>query len=103
MSCIVRFETHGAAAELELWDDGSTATLASLNATFKRRGTGTKALVLALNYADLVGLTVVLQVSPYGEDMGMDKTALKAYYMTHGFVWQGDCIMQRTPKEASVG
>lgn len=99
MSTEVRFESQGAYAALEIWDDNKTATLAALNATFKRRGAGTKVLELALEYADLKGLTVVLQVSPFGEDMGMDKSALRAYYMVHGFEWQGDCIMERKAKE----
>ena len=67
MSTEVRFESQGAYAALEIWDDNKTATLAALNATFKRRGAGTKVLELALEYADLKGLTVVLQVSPFGD------------------------------------
>lgn len=97
MTHTATFASQGAYAELEIWDDNKTATLAALNATFKRRGAGTKVLELALEYADLKQLLVVLQISPFGDGVGMDKTALRAYYMSHGFTWQGDGVMERKP------
>lgn len=97
MSHEVRFEAEGAYAALEIWDDNKTATLAALNATFKKRGSGTKVLRLALEHADLLQLTVLLQISPFGDDVGMNKTELRAYYMTYGFNWKGDGVMERAP------
>lgn len=97
MSYTVRFESQGAYAELEVWDNNQIATLAALNATFKKQGAGTKVLKLALAYADALGLTLVLQISPFGDDVGMDKAELRAYYMSHKFAWMGDGVMRRDP------
>lgn len=97
MTYDVRFEYKGAYAQLELWDDGKTATLSAINSTFKNRGTGNKVLDPALEYADLKGITVLLQISPFGDDVGMDKTELRAWYMSKGFQWLGDGVMERKP------
>lgn len=99
MSFDVQFAYKGAYAQLELWDDEKTATLAAVNSTFKKRGTGSKVMRHTVEYADLLGLTLVLQISPFGEDTGMDKTELRAWYMTYGFEWRGDGVMERKPKE----
>ena len=94
----VIFGFEGASAELELWENGMTATLSALNARFKMRGTGNVVLEQALEYADWKQLEVVLEVSPFGEAAGMDKTELRAWYMSKGFKWEGDGVMARPAK-----
>lgn len=100
MNYDVTFSSQGSYVELEVWEDGKTATLAAFNSTFKRRGAGRRIFEQAINFADRQGLTLVLQVSPFGDDAGMDKTELRAFYMCYDFVWQGEGIMERKPKVA---
>lgn len=102
MNFDLTFSSQGAYVELEVWEDGKTATVAAFNSTFKRRGAGTRIFDQAVGVAELMGLTLVLQVSPFGDDMGMDKTDLRAFYMSRGFEWKGNDIMERKPKSVEV-
>jgi hypothetical protein len=92
---ILDFSYQGASASLEVWDDGKTATLATIQSTFRKRGAGRKILGLVLQYADALDLTLVLQVVPFGDEPRMSATELKALYMSVGFLSQGGNVMKR--------
>lgn len=100
MSYIIDFSYQGASASLEVWDDGKTATLATIHSKFRKRGAGSKVLGLVLQYADALNLTLLLEVVPFGDEPRMSATDLKALYMTVGFVSQGGNVMKREPIRA---
>lgn len=104
MGYIVDFTYQGASASLEVWDDGETATLATIHSKFRKRGAGRKVLALVLQYADALDLTLLLEVVPFGDEPRMSATELKALYMSAGFLNQGGNIMKREPmKLTEVG
>jgi hypothetical protein len=100
MSYVVDFTYQGASASLEVWDDGKTATLATIHSKFRKRGAGRKVLALVLQYADALDLTLLLEVVPFGDEPRMSAPELKALYMSVGFVSQGGSIMKREPIRA---
>lgn len=99
MSYTVQFNYQGASVDLHVWDEGeNTATVSTVFSKFKKRGAGRKVLDKAIEYADLLSLDLVLEVSPFGEGPKMADHELRAFYMSLGFRLVGDNVMERTVK-----
>lgn len=96
MSYRVQFVYQGANVDLHVWDEGeNTATIASFFSKFKKHGAGRKVMERTLEYADAMGLDVVLEVDPFGDGPKMTADELRAFYMTFGFQMMGDNVMER--------
>lgn len=97
MTYNVTFDYQDAYAELSVWDDNETATLKAIASKFRKRGAGRIVLSRALQYADFLGLTVVLEVVPFGDGVKMSAPELKAFYMSVGFSPTTANTMSRPP------
>lgn len=95
MGYVVKFEYQEAYSEVSVWDDGNTATLSVVFSKFRRRGAGRFVLEKAMQYADALKVDLFLEIVPFGENPGMDDKALKAFYMSLGFISQGSNVMLR--------
>lgn len=95
----VTFETNKTSAVLDVWYDDKTAELSLISSKYKKRGLATQVLKGALEYADFYDLEVVLEVYPFTDSHHkMDEAELKSWYMTFGFMLEGDNTMARPRK-----
>ena len=92
---VVSFDLNRANATLQVWYDGETAELELVSSKYRRRGNAGAVVQKALDYADFLDLEVVLEVQPFGDGIGMRDHELKAWYMTFGFLSEGNNIMAR--------
>lgn len=98
MSASVTFEINQSSVKMELWDD-KTAEIALVQSQYKKRGLATRAMKAACEYADYHDLELVLTVSPFGSPgHQLEEAELKAWYMTFGFLNEGDSVMARPRK-----
>lgn len=93
----VVFEENGARAVLRIFSDGRYAELATISSKYRRRGFATLMMLKALDYADFLNREVLLEVQPFGDGIGMRDHELKSWYMTFGFVNEGNDMMSRRP------
>lgn len=99
MGHVVTFEHKGASVSMDVWCGDKTASLELISSQYKRRGLASHVVNKALEYADFLDLEVVLQVQPFGDEaVRMPKDELRAWYMTMGFVYEGDSVMARKRK-----
>jgi len=99
MGHVVTFEHKGASVSMDVWCGDKTASLELISSQYKRRGLATHVVNKAIAYADFLDLELVLQVMPFGdENVRMPKEDLRAWYMTFGFVYEGDSVMARKRK-----
>ena len=99
MGYSVSFEHHRANVTLDVWDDTLTGSIELVSSKYKKRYLATYAMKKALQYADFLDLELILEVNPFGsEGHGMDSAELRAWYMTFGFVYEGDGVMARPRK-----
>lgn len=102
MSTSVTFEINQSSVKMELWSDNKTAEVALVQSQYKKRGLATQALKAACDYADFYDLELVLTVSPFGTPgHQLEEADLKAWYMTFGFLNEGDGVMARPRKSAN--
>lgn len=98
MSRIVWFQHEDAEVKLTVWD--STRATASYLFSFKRgRGYANVVMQQLVDYADLWGLHVILEVQQYHYDdnQSPDNSGLKKFYAKFGFVECDHNMMQREP------
>lgn len=102
MGHTVTFEHKGASVVMDVWCGDKYGSIELVSSKYKRRGLATHVMKKAIEYADFLDLELVLTVHPFGEDRlrTPDAAELRAWYMTFGFVWEGDDAMSRPRKSA---
>jgi predicted GNAT family acetyltransferase len=96
MGHTVTFEHKGASVAMDVWCGDKMGSIDLVSSRYKKRGLATKVMHKACEYADFLDLELVLTISPFGDERTqMDKPELRAWYMTFGFLYEGDDVMCR--------
>lgn len=100
MSSTVWFQHEGSSVKLTVWDS-THATLSNLFSIKRNRGYAKVVMQELIDYADLWGLYVLLEVQQfhYADKESPDNSGLKKFYAKFGFVDCGRNMMQREPSQ----
>ena len=98
MSSTVWFQHEGSSVKLTVWDS-TRATVSDLFSINRGRGYANVVTQQLVDYADLWGLYVILEVQRfhYADNQSPDNSGLKRFYAKFGFVDCGRNMMQREP------
>lgn len=102
MPVVVRFSHESSTAKLTVWDE-ERATVSNVFSVKPRRGHASGLMQEIVSYADISGLTLLLEVQQYGNARGLSNAGLKRFYGKFGFEDCGRNVMQRRPSRGIHG